>query len=65
MGFHILLCEKIKPGKRVSLARAQARIRQLLQERHRRNRQQAWLAALPEPGRAPLTETPGQRTQSV
>lgn len=65
MGFHLLLCERIKPGRRVPLARAQARIRRLLEERHQRNCQREWLAALPEQGRAPLTETPGQRTQSV
>jgi len=47
MGFHLLLCEKIKPGKRIPLSRAAARIRALLQQRHQRNCQKAWLDALP------------------
>lgn len=50
MGFHLLLCEKIKPGKRIPLSRAAARIRALLQQRHQRNCQQAWLDALPAQG---------------
>ena len=46
MGFHILLCEKIKPGKRVPHAKAAPRIRKILEERHRRNCQKAWLSSL-------------------
>ena len=46
MGFHILLCEKIKPGKRVAFAKVEAKIRALLEERKRRSRQKEWLRDL-------------------
>ncbi len=46
MGFHILLCEKIKPGKRIAFARVEAKIRALLEERKRRGRQKEWLQNL-------------------
>jgi peptidyl-prolyl cis-trans isomerase C len=46
LGFHLLYCEKIKPAKKVPLSKAAPRIRELLQERHRRNCQKAWLASL-------------------
>jgi peptidyl-prolyl cis-trans isomerase C len=46
MGLHVLLCEKIKPGKRVPFSKARPRILELLQERQRRNCQKAWLASL-------------------
>ncbi|WP_428605912.1 nitrogen fixation protein NifM [Sedimenticola sp.] len=46
MGFHLLLCDKIKPGKRIPLSRAAGKIRVLLQQRHQRNCQQAWLDSL-------------------
>ncbi|MCG8025690.1 MAG: nitrogen fixation protein NifM [Candidatus Thiodiazotropha endolucinida] len=46
MGFHLLLCEKIKPGKRLAFAKAAPRIQQILHERQRRNCQKSWLASL-------------------
>ena len=46
MGFHVLYCEKIKPGKRTPLSKATLRIRELLQERRRRNCQKEWLTKL-------------------
>jgi peptidyl-prolyl cis-trans isomerase C len=46
MGFHILYCEKIKPGKRIPLSKASTKIRQILQERQRRNCQKSWLNSL-------------------
>jgi peptidyl-prolyl cis-trans isomerase C len=46
MGFHILYCEKIKPARRVPLSKAAPRIREVLQERQRRNCQKAWLNSL-------------------
>jgi peptidyl-prolyl cis-trans isomerase C len=46
IGLHILLCEKIKPAKRVPFAKAAPRIHEILQERQRRNCQKAWLAGL-------------------
>jgi peptidyl-prolyl cis-trans isomerase C len=46
VGLHILLCEKIKPGKRTSFSKAAPQIRTLLEERRRRNCQKAWLAEL-------------------
>ncbi len=48
MGFHILYCEKIKPGKRLAFSKAAPRIRELLKKRRARNCQKAWLAALQE-----------------
>ena len=46
MGLHILYCEKVKPAKRIPLSKAAPRIREILQERHRRNCQKAWLNSL-------------------
>lgn len=46
MGFHILYCEKIKPARTVPLSKAAPRIREVLQERQRRNCQKSWLASL-------------------
>jgi peptidyl-prolyl cis-trans isomerase C len=46
MGFHILYCEKIKPARKVPLSKAAPRIREVLQERQRRNCQKSWLASL-------------------
>lgn len=48
IGFHILLCEKIRPAKRMPLSKVAPRIRELLEQRHRRNCQKAWLASLQE-----------------
>lgn len=54
LGFHLLWCERIEPGRQVALAKARDGIRQLLEQRQRRNCQKAWLAELrraaaPEP----------------
>jgi peptidyl-prolyl cis-trans isomerase C len=46
MGYHLLYCEKIKAAKRVPLSKAAPRIREILQERQRRNCQKAWLTSL-------------------
>ncbi len=46
IGFHILYCEKIKPARTVPLSKAAPRIREVLQERQRRNCQKNWLASL-------------------
>lgn len=46
IGFHVLLCEKIKPGKRMAYSKAAPRIREILQQRRQRNCQKAWLAEL-------------------
>jgi peptidyl-prolyl cis-trans isomerase C len=46
LGFHILYCEKIKPARKVPLSKAAPRIREVLQERQRRNCQKSWLASL-------------------
>ncbi|MGD2118542.1 MAG: nitrogen fixation protein NifM [Chromatiales bacterium] len=51
MGFHLLFCEKIKPAKRMPYAKAQPRIREILEQRRRRNCQKNWLASLPDVGR--------------
>ncbi|MGD8589960.1 MAG: nitrogen fixation protein NifM [Chromatiales bacterium] len=46
MGLHILLCERIKPGKRVPLSKVATQIKETLEARQRRNCQKAWLAGL-------------------
>lgn len=46
LGLHLLLCERIKPGKRVPLPKVAPRIHEILQARQRRNCQKAWLASL-------------------
>ena len=46
MGFHILYCEQIKPARRIPYNKVKSRIREILQERNRRNCQKSWLAAL-------------------
>jgi peptidyl-prolyl cis-trans isomerase C len=46
VGFHILWCEKIIPGKFIPLSKARPRIVEILEERKRRNCQKNWLAEL-------------------
>jgi parvulin-like peptidyl-prolyl isomerase len=46
IGLHILLCEKIRPGKHISFAEAEPKIRSTLEERSRRSCQKQWLAVL-------------------
>lgn len=46
VGFHIVQCVKIDPAESLSLKKARPKIRQLMQERSRRNCQRAWLANL-------------------
>ncbi|MEZ5588880.1 MAG: nitrogen fixation protein NifM [Sedimenticolaceae bacterium] len=46
IGFHILLCEKIKPGKRTAYAKAAPKILEILTARRQRNCQKTWLADL-------------------
>ncbi|MEJ2456384.1 MAG: nitrogen fixation protein NifM [Candidatus Thiodiazotropha sp.] len=46
LGFHILYCEKIKSARSVPLSKAAPRIREVLQERQRRNCQKSWLQSL-------------------
>ena len=46
MGFHILLCEKIRPSKHISFTEAEPKIRSSLEERSRRSCQKEWLAGL-------------------
>jgi peptidyl-prolyl cis-trans isomerase C len=46
LGFHILYCEKIKPSRTLPLSKVAPRIREVLQERQRRNCQKSWLASL-------------------
>ncbi|MES9960329.1 MAG: nitrogen fixation protein NifM [Sedimenticola sp.] len=48
IGFHILLCEKIKPARRIPINKVKTRIREILEARQRKNRQKEWLAALEE-----------------
>ncbi len=46
VGFHVLYCEKIIPGKLIPRVKAEAKIRRLLEERQRRACQKAWLEPL-------------------
>lgn len=47
IGFHLIQCDKIIPAQTLSLKKATPKIRQLMQERSRRNCQRTWLAGLP------------------
>lgn len=47
IGFHLIQCTKIIPAEILSLKKASPKIRQLMQERYRRNCQRTWLASLP------------------
>lgn len=46
IGFHILWCERIDPGKKVPLRQAEEQIRATLEKRRQRNCQKAWLSEL-------------------
>lgn len=46
MGFHILLCEKIKPSRKIPFNTVKERIHELLDQRQRRQCQKTWLASL-------------------
>lgn len=58
IGFHILYCEQITPGTRIPLAQAEEKIRGILEERHRRYCQKAWLATLGHQPAASLAASP-------
>ncbi|MCU7939575.1 MAG: nitrogen fixation protein NifM [gamma proteobacterium symbiont of Bathyaustriella thionipta] len=46
MGFHLLLCEKIRPEKKVQLSKVSERIRLILEQRNQRNYQKKWFSEL-------------------
>jgi parvulin-like peptidyl-prolyl isomerase len=48
IGYHILLCEKISPQKKIPRVKAENRIQKLLQERAHRACQKDWLDSLKE-----------------
>lgn len=48
IGFHVLLCEKISPQKKISRTKVEKKIRQILEDRARRACQKAWLEPLKE-----------------
>lgn len=47
IGLHLIQCTKIMPAETLSLKKAAPKIKQLMQERYRRNCQRTWLASLP------------------
>lgn len=47
VGFHLIQCLKIIPAETLSLKNATPKIKQLMQDRYRRNCQRTWLASLP------------------
>ncbi len=47
IGFHLIQCQKIIHAEILSLKKASPKIKQLMQERYRRNCQRSWLASLP------------------
>lgn len=47
IGFHLIQCLKIIRAETISLKKATPKIKQLIQERYRRNCQRTWLASLP------------------
>lgn len=48
VGFHLLLCESVLPGRRIPFGRAEPRIREFLERRAARNCQKAYLTKLRE-----------------
>ncbi len=46
IGFHLLQCVEIDKAETLSLQKARPKIRQIMQERYRRNCQRTWLAGL-------------------
>jgi len=48
IGLHILYCEKVNRAVKVPLSRAKRKIRAILEQRHRRACQQAWLGKMQE-----------------
>lgn len=49
IGFHVLLCKSIQKAETLSLAKAEPKIRKLLNDRARRTCQRAWIAGLKQP----------------
>jgi peptidyl-prolyl cis-trans isomerase C len=47
VGFHVLQCQKIIRAETISLKKVAPKIRDVMQERYRRNCQRTWLASLP------------------
>jgi nitrogen fixation protein NifM len=47
IGFHLIQCQKIVHAETLSLKKATPKIKQLMQDRYRRNCQRTWLASLP------------------
>ena len=47
VGLHLIQCLKIIPAETLSLKKATPKIKQLMQDRYRRNCQRIWLASLP------------------
>ncbi len=58
LGFHLLLCEKIKPGKRTPFAKVEQKIRAILEQRHRHSCQKAWLEELKDSAGTHLDVSP-------
>ncbi|MCB1755888.1 MAG: nitrogen fixation protein NifM [Gammaproteobacteria bacterium] len=48
MGYHLLLCEKIRPRKKAAFSRVESGIREILRKRLVRNSQKQWLESLKE-----------------
>ena len=46
MGFHLVMCEKIKPTRSVPLSKVTEKIRIILEQRNRHNYQKNWLSEL-------------------
>ncbi|MGR8942416.1 MAG: nitrogen fixation protein NifM [Gammaproteobacteria bacterium] len=47
IGFHLIQCQKVIRAETLSLKKATPKIKELIQERYRRNCQRTWLASLP------------------
>lgn len=46
IGFHLLYCERIEPGRAIPLSKVRGKISEILERRNQRNCQKAWLAGL-------------------
>ena len=58
LGFHLLLCERIQPGRSIPFTQARPQIRAMLEERARRQCQKAWIGGLRQGAAGPTAQPP-------
>ena len=58
LGFHLLLCERIQPGRSIPFTQARPQVRALLEERARRHCQKAWIGGLRQGAAGSVAKSP-------